>query len=62
MSEMVERVALAIAASDDIARLAIKAMREPTEDMQSAGYNAGHASYREEARMVWQAMIDEALK
>jgi hypothetical protein len=44
------------------ARLAIEAMREPTEAMQNCGYNASTAGFHEEAKIVWHAMIDEALK
>jgi hypothetical protein len=68
MSEMIERVAQAISGSDkpeDVlkihrnrARLALKAMDEPTAAMLRAGeeYNC------ENVRAVWQAMLDEALK
>jgi hypothetical protein len=67
MSEMIERVALAISGSDDPAnilaihrsraRLAIEAMREPTEAMKAVtSENTWHAV------QDWYAMIDEALK
>lgn len=69
MSEMVERVALAISGSDDPvnileihrhrARAAIAAMREPTVAMLT---EAWVAALFEDATGVWQAMIDEALK
>ena len=72
MSEMVERVAKAIAAEfshlgtgwDEIARAAIAAMREPTEAMKSVegvhwGYSCHVCGGLKEG---WQAMIDEALK
>lgn len=71
MSEMIERVALAMQENAEgaagafdkrphdcyirSARVAIEAMREPTKAMCFAG----HERYSEG---VWQAMIDEALK
>lgn len=76
MSEMVERVARAIA--DNIqaalpdgvvvdyhyaARAAIEAMRRPTEAMVDAGYDfTADPCWREDFIKGWQAMIDEALK
>lgn len=56
-----------------LARVAIKAMREPTEAMIDAvdvsgetdaggGNNATYLVGKEEAAAVWRAMIDEALK
>lgn len=53
-----------------MARAAIEAMREPTEEMLSAielaldgAYSAGKdTSYEFAGRAVWQAMIDAALK
>lgn len=77
--EMVVRVAVAIdaefvrlgedASARDIARAAMRAMREPTEDMISAADDAnadyrtinlnGHAHLGPEG--VWYAMIDTAL-
>lgn len=61
MSEMVERVINAIrgpiagnaASYEDIARAAIEAMREPTEEMCEAA---------ECAAIMWNAGIDAALK
>jgi hypothetical protein len=65
MSEMIERVALAISGSNDPAniltihrvraRLAIEAMREPTEDIIPLGFTVTHVRY-------YKIMIDEALK
>ena len=66
MTEMVERVARAIAshvgyADDDwfkygpAARAAIAAMREPTEEMLKAAYAKAFD------KEIWQAMIDAAL-
>jgi hypothetical protein len=69
MSEMVERVAQALADAEyrsydgdanhyEMARAAIAAMREPTDDMicaakdEDMAWNVGD---------VWRAMIDEAL-
>jgi hypothetical protein len=53
------------------ARAAIEAMREPTDEMQSAGYlNAEHSieavgdlapAPESQPRLIWQAMIDAAL-
>lgn len=69
MSEMVERVAKAIREAhvgrpmyelvntEDLARAAIEAMREPTPDMVSEGDDYRAFS----SRTTWQAMIDEAL-
>lgn len=70
-SEMIERVANAIEALSSgemgspiydpqygsIARAAIAAMREPTGDMCIVG-----PAWNSDARGIWQAMIDEALK
>lgn len=77
MSEMVERVARAIAETraygvgweERLARAAIAAMREPTEAMQVAegidtlGCKARLGEYLDDwdAAGVWQAMIDAAL-
>ena len=74
MSEMIERVALAISGGDDPAnvlaihrsraRAAIEAMREPTKEMMAAGsrtmpdYDPGD----DDAKQCWHEMIDEALK
>ena len=71
MTEMIERVARAIAqclnepgqcSYSDIARAAIEAMREPTEAMIKEGaYGSGEDSAGV-ACGAWKAMIDEALK
>jgi hypothetical protein len=66
MSEMVERIAASIKTKAwsldlplrdeecaDLARAAIAAMREPTDTVKSL-FSDGH--------LVWNAMIDEALK
>lgn len=45
----------------ETARVAIAAMREPTEVM-TVGVCDGGAAGRDEASDVWRAMIDEALK
>lgn len=70
MSEMIERVAKAIAetvrndgmVTYDSARAAIEAMRDPTDEMASAFA----ASCDEHGMVMWKsgyrAMIDEALK
>jgi len=74
MSEMIERVARAIAKTEicgeelwedfeSHARAVLKAMREPTHSMtmvNGAGDNHHYLDY--EARATWQKMIDEALK
>jgi hypothetical protein len=46
------------------ARAAIEAMREPTEAMlnEAVGALDSHNVGSHEANIVWQAMIDEALK
>lgn len=78
MSEMVERVRLAISAgaTTEQARAAIEAMREPTEAMIAAGgtdskWRVGEiTAYASEtgdlhaafANDVWSAMVDAALK
>lgn len=73
MSEKLEQVARALTEVDDslwvgedrmryyrtAARVAIEAMREPTEAMLIAGHGANLC---ENAPEVWEAMIDEALK
>lgn len=76
MSEMVERVARALAYhnynTEDVweshisdARATIQAMREPTEEMISASYEDG-ATWSDMARGYvadeWRRMIDAALK
>ena len=52
-----------------LARAAIGAMREPTDEMCEAGaaychdnYQKGRAKQQTTAPDIWQAMIDEALK
>lgn len=71
MSEMVERVAKAIMArfndplpfhAEELARAAIEAMREPTNAMERAGDEYGRFTNGPSACVVWEAMIDEALK
>lgn len=69
MSEMLERVALAIEAARGtvppgynsdlhIARAAIEAMREPTEEMIEAVAREGYVDH---ALPGWETMIDVAL-
>ena len=79
MSEMTERVALAISGGNDPAdileihrqraRLAISAMEHPTAEMcRAACRKADQEQVRPipiritDAEIIWQAMIDEALK
>ena len=48
----------------EIARAAIAAMREPTEAMRDAGYMSAIQycdADANDAGLIWQAMIDEAL-
>lgn len=73
---LVEKVALAFAGlhittaggtivlPEDVARAAIEAMREPTDEMTRAVYVNPEAEFygAPEAADVWQAMIDVALK
>ena len=68
MTDMIERVAKAINDTmlqhgdykpDELARAAIAAMREPTEDMVEAGYSDAMA---EDAKATFTAMIDAALE
>jgi hypothetical protein len=74
MSEMVERVIAGVKdamastgknfktsdqAFEIVARAAIEAMREPTEEMKRAAYEMFHDGY---PVPIWQIMIDEALK
>jgi hypothetical protein len=70
MSTMVKRVAQALqqemgtapldeTVSFALARAAITAMREPTEEMTVAGLNTGRAW---EVSKAWRAMIDAALE
>ena len=50
--------------NEDLAKAAIEALREPTEEMKIAGSidpGAGGPDHGYETE-VWQAMIDEALK
>ncbi len=73
MSEMVERVAKALAPGVDaqpimdhefwcvIARRAIAAMREPTAAMLKAGARGGGEDSIGLADGIWSAMIDAAL-
>ncbi len=77
MSEMIERVAKAQAgarwdlfddehkdAARDLARAAIEAMREPTEEMKEAGSDFVYEAWGDGktiAREAWQANIDAAL-
>ena len=44
---------------EDVARAAIEAMREPTQEMLRAGWAAAHD---EDAGDCWRDMIDAALK
>jgi hypothetical protein len=72
MSEMVERVARALAEQegytydplpyDRRACAAIGAMREPTEEMRRAFYLLDEAGSPTSCVEGWQAMIDAALK
>jgi hypothetical protein len=70
MSEMVERGAQAIVnagynpyTAAAIARVVIEAMREPTEEMFCEGIRQfGNGLDDRDAKDVWMAMIDEALK
>jgi hypothetical protein len=78
MSEMVERVAKALEMPmvdmstgmtpqrrlELMARAAIEAMREPTDEMEKAGAFAWDDDWCTEtnALNMWQAMIDAALK
>tara|TARA_R110000868_G_scaffold309027_1_gene570439 strand:- start:3353 stop:3583 length:231 start_codon:yes stop_codon:yes gene_type:complete len=68
MTDMIERVAKAINDTmlqhgdykpDELARAAIAAMREPTEDMVEAGY---YDAMAEDAKATFTAMIDAALE
>jgi hypothetical protein len=66
MSEMVDRIASAIvdagynpATARPIAKIAIAAMREPTNRMLDSGADQLECDGEKEC---WQAMIDEALK
>lgn len=46
-----------------LARVAIEAMREPTEGMVDAGYDfTADPCWREDFVKAWQACIDEALR
>jgi len=54
--------------ADVVARAAIQAMRDCTPEMEAAAIEAGTEYYRgdpigwKEIPVMWQAMIDEALK
>jgi hypothetical protein len=66
MSEMVERVAQAITGPclgdpEAMARAAIAAMREPTEDMLSLGGHGLLAEGLKKRGHIWRAMIAVAL-
>lgn len=71
MSEMIERVALAISGGDDPesilkihrhrARAAIMAMREPTVQMLVAAYSVVGVPEKPVLANGYRAMIDEAL-
>lgn len=63
MSDIIERVARAIYCVEEgpcdaktVARMAVEAMREPTEEMIEAGWNA-----RGEVDQRYRVMIDAAL-
>jgi hypothetical protein len=65
MGEMVERVAreVRLRTGQDpvvIARAAISAMWDPTEDMLLGTF--GYHTSVERARMLWHAMLDRALR
>lgn len=56
-----ERMADILETEIDLARVAIRAMRDfPTIQMADAGLNAGGLSRRSHAVTVWHAMIDAA--
>lgn len=72
-NEMIERVAkvlfschLGITKKDSIrlAKLAIEAMKEPTEAMLDAGFNERNVSGAQHRGLplIWKAMIEAALK
>jgi hypothetical protein len=69
MSDMIERVAIAMHKGTDIrldwcrqlAPIAIKAMRDPTEAMVAAGTKADWDDDPIQRPGIWQAMIDVAL-
>ena len=71
MTDMIERVTQALREvlwnygvqltkemDELLARAAIEAMREPTEEMSHAGWRTDSGI----STVVWQAMIDEAMK
>lgn len=73
MTEMIERVTKALvdaewwdySAAEDIARLVIAAMREPTPEMIAEGSETDDihgALATDTAAQVWRGMIDEALR
>ena len=47
---------------EGLARTAIAAMREPTDEMANAGAAMNEFNVLSEARAVWQTMIDAALR
>lgn len=69
---MIERASIKCTSRDHsmaLARAAIEAMREPTEAIWDAGSitsekieEEGLHGHEDEITMIWQAMIDEALK
>lgn len=70
MSEMIERVAGAIVENNmrlsweearDLARAAIKAMRDPTDEMKAAADVSVSGEFYP-PDMTWELMIDAALK
>ena len=70
MTEMVKRVAEFVGITEDQARAAITAMREPTAEMITKGYHSitgvggprpDSRNDEEKVRDVWPAMIDAAL-
>jgi hypothetical protein len=72
MSEMIKRIARAITDStrdygisigweERLARAAIAAMRDPTPDMVNVGVSVVNFLRAEDAKLVWQVMIDAAL-
>ena len=67
---MVKRVAEAAGITEDQARTAIKAMREPTPEMNTKGWHAFQgipgpydrgSTDKDKVPRVWPAMIDAAL-
>jgi hypothetical protein len=78
MNEMIDRVADALTdeilgnwdvgelgrqAALDLARIALKAMRDPTDDMMEAGMGVGSFPMcNGEVLVRWEAMIDRSLQ